>query len=93
MTFRCWRRRRWSYEHGSLHGGHRSGHHELGRLRGRGQALYTVIGYGLPGVLGGLGGGLLSSTLGLSSVFWLSGALAAVATLCAWRLRRIEHAI
>ena len=29
MTFRCWRRRRWSYEHGSLHGGHRSGHHPL----------------------------------------------------------------
>ncbi len=66
-------------------------HHFPGRLRGRGQALYTVIGYGLPGVLGGLGGGVLSSALGLASVFWLAGALAGVATLCAWRLRRLDH--
>ena len=67
-------------------------HHFPGRLRGRGQALYTVIGYGLPGVIGGLGGGVLSSALGLASVFWLAGALALVATACAWRLRQIEHA-
>ena len=67
-------------------------HHFPGRLRGRGQALYTVVGYGLPGVIGGLGGGVLSSALGLASVFWLAGALALVATLCAWRLRQIEHA-
>ncbi len=66
-------------------------HHFPGRLRGRGQALYTVIGYGLPGVLGGLGGGLLSTTMGLSSVFWLGAGLAVVATLCAWRLRGLEH--
>ncbi|MFN7197030.1 MAG: MFS transporter, partial [Hylemonella sp.] len=32
-------------------------HHFPGSLRGRGQALYTVLGYGLPGVLGGFGGG------------------------------------
>ena len=32
--------------------------------------------------------GVLSSALGLASVFWLAGALAGVATLCAWRLRR-----
>jgi MFS transporter, PPP family, 3-phenylpropionic acid transporter len=68
-------------------------HHFPGRLRGRGQALYTVIGYGLPGVLGGLGGGVLSSALGLASVFWLAGGLALVATLCAWRLRQLEHAV
>ena len=66
-------------------------HHFPGRLRGRGQALYTVIGYGLPGVLGGLGGGVLSSALGLEAVFWLAGGLAAVATLCALRLRRLDH--
>ncbi len=65
--------------------------HFPGRLRGRGQALYTVIGYGLPGVLGGLGGGLLSSALGLSAVFWLAAALAALATACAWRLMRLER--
>ena len=66
-------------------------HHFPGRLRGRGQALYTVIGYGLPGVLGGLGGGVLSSALGLSAVFWLAGGLAGVATLCAMRLRQLDH--
>ena len=66
-------------------------HHFPGRLRARGQALYTVIGYGLPGVLGGLGGGVLSSALGLASVFWLAGALAVVATLCAWRLWQLER--
>ena len=62
-------------------------HHFPGRLRGRGQALYTVIGYGLPGVIGGLGGGLLSSALGLASVFWLAAACAAVAMGCALRAR------
>ncbi len=66
-------------------------HHFPGRLRGRGQALYTVVGYGLPGVLGGLGGGLLSSTQGLSSVFWFAGGCALVATGCAWRLRTLTH--
>jgi PPP family 3-phenylpropionic acid transporter len=60
-------------------------------LRGRGQALYTVVGYGLPGVIGGLGGGLLSSAFGLSSVFWLSSACALVATGCALRLRTLDH--
>ncbi|MDI3512307.1 MAG: transporter, family, 3-phenylpropionic acid transporter [Betaproteobacteria bacterium] len=66
-------------------------HHFPGRLRGRGQALYSLIGYGLPGVIGGLGGGLLSSRLGLSSVFWVSAGCATVAALCAWRLGRLEH--
>lgn len=66
-------------------------HHFPGRLRGRGQALYTVVGYGLPGVIGGLGGGVLSSALGLSSVFWLSAACALVAMGCALRLRGLEH--
>ncbi|MEX1167373.1 MAG: MFS transporter [Hydrogenophaga sp.] len=66
-------------------------HHFPGRLRGRGQALYTVVGYGLPGVIGGLGGGLLSSAVGLASVFWLSAGCALVATGCAWRLRSLEH--
>jgi PPP family 3-phenylpropionic acid transporter len=66
-------------------------HHFPGRLRGRGQALYTVIGYGLPGVIGGLGGGVLSSAFGLASVFWLSAACAGVATVCALQLRKLEH--
>jgi len=66
-------------------------HHFPGRLRGRGQALYTVVGYGLPGVVGGVAGGVLSSAFGLASVFWLSSACAAVACVCAvraWALQR-----
>ena len=67
-------------------------HHFPGRLRGRGQALYTVLGYGLPGVLGGLGGGLLSSEMGLGSVFWFSSGVATVALVCACRLRWLQRA-
>jgi MFS transporter, PPP family, 3-phenylpropionic acid transporter len=66
-------------------------HHFPGRLRGRGQALYTVVGYGLPGVVGGLTGGLLSSAFGLASVFWLSSACAAVACVCALRARSLSQ--
>ncbi len=66
-------------------------HHFPGRLRGRGQALYTVLGYGLPGVLGGLGGGVLSSRLGLVSVFWAALLSAVLAALCAWQVSRQLH--
>ena len=51
-----------------------------GRLRGRGQALYTTLGYGLSGVLGGVGGGWLISHLGFAAVFW-AAALCALAGL------------
>ena len=67
-------------------------HHFPGRLRGRGQALYTVVAYGLPGVLGGVGGGLLSASLGLASVFWLASACALVGMGCAMRMRGLERA-
>jgi PPP family 3-phenylpropionic acid transporter len=60
-----------------------------GRLRGRGQALYATIGYGMTGVLGGLGGGLLSTHFGLSSVFWVSTASAAMAFYLVMHLRRV----
>jgi PPP family 3-phenylpropionic acid transporter len=49
------------------------------RLRARGSALYTTLGYGVPGVLGGLAGGLLSERFGLAAVFW-AAALAALAS-------------
>ena len=65
--------------------------HFPGTLRGRGQALYTVVGYGLPGVVGGVGGGLLSSAAGLASVFWLASGCAAVAALCALRLWALQR--
>jgi MFS transporter, PPP family, 3-phenylpropionic acid transporter len=66
-------------------------HHFPGHLRGRGQALYTVVGYGLPGVLGGVAGGYLSSHWGLASVFWATLGVALAATASAirvWRLQR-----
>lgn len=62
-----------------------------GRLRGRGQALFTVLGYGLPGVLGGLLGGVLSDRLGLSSVFAACAWSAVLATLSAWRLWQLAR--
>lgn len=58
--------------------------HFPGTLRGRGQALYTVIAYGLPGVLGGIAGGWLSSLWGLSSVFWAALGTSLAATYLAW---------
>jgi PPP family 3-phenylpropionic acid transporter len=67
-------------------------HHFPGRLRGRGQALYTVLGYGVSGVLGGLGGGALSARWGLSAVFWAGAVAAACAVGAAWRVRHWERA-
>lgn len=55
-----------------------------GRLRGRGQALYTMLGYGISGVLGGLGGGWVISVFGFQTVFWA----AAVCGLAAWGCAR-----
>jgi MFS transporter, PPP family, 3-phenylpropionic acid transporter len=57
-----------------------------GRLRGRGQALYTILGYGFPGVVGGVAGGWLIEHQGFAAVFWAASAAAALALLCARRL-------
>ena len=62
--------------------------HFPGRLRGRGQALYTVLAYGFPGVLGGVAGGLLSTRFGLVSVFWASALTSLVAIAFAFRVWR-----
>ncbi len=59
--------------------------HFPGRLRGRGQALFTVIGYGLGGTLGVLAGGAFAEHFGLRLMFGVAAALATLATLCAWR--------
>jgi PPP family 3-phenylpropionic acid transporter len=61
------------------------------RLRTRGSALYSVLGYGVPGVVGGLAGGLLSEHLGLAAVFWaaaLSGLASAACCAMAARAAR-----
>lgn len=58
------------------------------RLRGRGQALYTMLGYGLPGVLGGVAGGWLIDGLGFAAVYWAAAACGLLAWGCARRAAR-----
>jgi len=57
--------------------------HFPGALRGRGQALYTTLGYGISGVVGGVGGGWLSTHFGFAAVFWAAALAAAMALACA----------
>jgi PPP family 3-phenylpropionic acid transporter len=66
-------------------------HHFPGRLRGRGQALFTVIGYGFGGVIGVLAGGALASRFGFQVMFFVATLLAVVGTLCAWRVARLDR--
>jgi PPP family 3-phenylpropionic acid transporter len=63
------------------------------RLRTRGAALYSVLGYGVPGVVGGLAGGLLSEHFDLAAVFW-AAALAGLASAacCAMSARAARGA-
>ena len=56
-----------------------------GPLRARGQALYSVMGYGLTGVLGALGGGAISQVWGMAVVFQCAAVSALVGLVCAWR--------
>ena len=65
--------------------------HFPGRLRGRGQALFTVIGYGLGGVAGVLAGGALASRFGFEAMFWAATVLAVAGTLCAVRVATLER--
>lgn len=62
------------------------------RLRGRGQALFTVIGYGIGGVVGVLAGGAIASRFGFEIMYAVAAVLGATATLCAWRVDRLERA-
>ncbi|VWX62755.1 MFS transporter, PPP family, 3-phenylpropionic acid transporter [Burkholderiales bacterium 8X] len=63
-----------------------------GRLRGRGQALFTVIGYGFGGVLGVLAGGAIAQRFGFVSMFAVATAVAGIGTGCAWRAKRLSAA-
>ena len=65
--------------------------HFPGRLRGRGQALYAVLGYGASGVIGGVAGGALSHALGFAAVFWAASAAAVLSALCCWRALVLER--
>ena len=56
-----------------------------GRLQGRGQALYAVLGYGVSGVLGSLGGAWLAESHGYAACFWAASAFALVGAVCHWR--------
>ena len=64
--------------------------HFPGRLRGRGQALFTVIGYGFGGVLGVLAGGAIAQRFGYVPMYAAATGLAVVGSLCAWRVLRLE---
>jgi MFS transporter, PPP family, 3-phenylpropionic acid transporter len=59
--------------------------HFPGRLRGRGQALFTVTGYGVGGVLGVVAGGAIAQEWGFEAMYAAAAVLALAATACAWR--------
>lgn len=66
--------------------------HFPGRLRGRGQALFTVTGYGFGGVLGVLAGGALADRWGFEAMYAAAAGLGLLAFACAHRVRRLERA-
>jgi MFS transporter, PPP family, 3-phenylpropionic acid transporter len=63
-----------------------------GPLRGRGQALYTTLGYGLSGVIGGVAGGWLSAAHGFAAVFWAAALAALFGVVCALLASRAGRA-
>ncbi len=65
--------------------------HFPGRLRGRGQALYSVLGYGASGVAGGVAFGAVSQSFGFAAVFWTASGAAALGAVCCWRSLILER--
>jgi len=65
--------------------------HFPGRLRGRGQALFTVVGYGLGGVTGVVAGGAIASRLGFEPLYAAAALLGLAGTLAAWRTAQLER--
>jgi MFS transporter, PPP family, 3-phenylpropionic acid transporter len=61
--------------------------HFPGRLRGRGQALYSVLGYGLPGAVGGVGGAWIIERWGFGAVFAAASLAALLAAGCVHKMR------
>lgn len=66
--------------------------HFPGALRTRGQALYSVLGYGVPGVCGGLAGGWVAEHHGLPTVFWLAAVAGLGGAAAAARAARHDRA-
>jgi PPP family 3-phenylpropionic acid transporter len=66
-------------------------HHFPGRLRGRGQALFTVTGYGVGGVVGVVAGGALAGRLGFEVLYAAAALLGLLATAAAWRTDQLER--
>lgn len=60
--------------------------HFPGPLRGRGQALFTVIGYGVGGLGGVLASGWLADRWGYQVLYAAATASALAAMFCAWRV-------
>ena len=67
--------------------------HFPGRLRARGQGVFTVVGYGFGGVLGVLAGGAIASRWGFQAMFGIATVLAVLGTVCAMRVNRLESAV
>ena len=65
--------------------------HFPGRLRARGQALFTVIGYGFGGVVGVLAGGAMASRWGFQVLFAAAAVLGLLALGCAWQMQRLHR--
>ena len=65
--------------------------HFPGRLRGRGQALFTVTGYGIGGVVGVLAGGAIAARWGFPPVFAAAALLGLAAVFCARRVRTLQE--
>jgi MFS transporter, PPP family, 3-phenylpropionic acid transporter len=55
-----------------------------GRLQGRGQALYSAVGFGIGGALGSVGSGYAWSGAGAQGAWTMAAAVAAVAMIVAW---------
>ncbi|MBZ8139816.1 MFS transporter [Rubrivivax gelatinosus] len=67
--------------------------HFPGALRTRGQALYSVLGYGVPGVLGGLAGGWIAEHHGLTTVFWVASVAGLGGAAAALQAQRNEFCV
>ncbi len=62
-----------------------------GRLRGRGQALYSALGYGLSGLIGGVGGGWLVGQVGFAGLYGAAALAALIGLAAAWAAQAADR--